>query len=84
MAILETERLLTNLNNYGIRVKQLVVNNVLESVGCQFCRDRRKEQEKYLNQIRKKFSYLRTIIVPLQPREVKGVDTLNNFKELLF
>lgn len=84
MAILETERLVGTLGKYGIKVKQLVVNNVLESTDCQFCRERQKQQEKYINQIRKKFSNLKTTIAPLQPREVKGIDALNSFKELLF
>jgi len=84
MAVLETERLLNNLNNYGIKVKQLVINNVIESRNCGFCRERRKEQEKYINRIRKRFSNLKMTITPLQPREVKGIDALNSFKELLF
>jgi arsenite-transporting ATPase len=83
MAILETERLINNLNTYGIKVRQLVINNVIESQDCEFCRERRKEQERYINQIRKKFSNLKTTIVPLQAREVKGIDTLNNFSRLL-
>lgn len=83
MAILETERLLDNLNDYGIKVKQLVVNNVIEAGDCAFCRERRKEQEKYINRIRKKFSNLKMTITPLQPREVKGIDALNNFSRLL-
>ena len=84
MAILETERLINNLNTYGIKVKQLVINNVIESQDCGFCRERRKAQEKYINQIRKRFSNLKTTIVPLQAREVKDIDTLNNFGKLLF
>ena len=84
MAILETERLLNNLNNYGIKVKQLVVNNVLESSECGFCRERKKEQEKYMNQVRKKFSNLKITIIPLQPFEVKGLNALKNFGDLLF
>jgi len=84
MAILETERLVNNLNKYGIKVKQLVINNVLESGDCRFCKERRKEQEKYINQIRKKFGSLKTTIIPLQPREVKGVEALEDFNKLLF
>jgi len=84
MAILETERLLSNLSTYGIKVRQLVVNNVLESGDCNFCRERKKEQEKYINQIRRKFSNLKTTIVPLQAREVKGIESLGNFNGLLF
>jgi arsenite-transporting ATPase len=93
MAILETERLISNLNKYGIKVKQLVVNNVLslkgrpfglESRNCEFCRERSKAQEEYIKQIRRKFSNLKTTIMPLQPREVKGIESLDNFKGFLF
>jgi len=84
MAILETERLVKNLNKYGLKVKQLVVNNVLELRDCEFCRERSNAQEEYIKQIRRKFSQLKTTIIPLQSREVKGTRALNNFKEFLF
>ena len=84
MAIAETLRLVKNLDNYNIMIKQLVVNNVLESSGCEFCRKRQKEQVRYLNQIREMFNNLDITIVPLQPGEVKGLDALHKFKGLLF
>lgn len=84
MAILETERLVTSLNKYGINLRQLVVNNVWESRDCNFCRQKSKDQEKYLKQIEKKFNNLKTTIVSLQPKEVKGREDLDNFKEALF
>ena len=84
MAILETERLLNDLNRYGIKVKQLIVNNVLELRDCEFCRERSNAQEEYVKQIKRKFSNLRTTIIPLQPREVKGVEVLVEFEDLLF
>ena len=79
MAILETERLINNLNKYGIKVRQLAVNNVLESGDCQFCRERSNAQEEYIKQIRRKFSNLKTTIIPLQSREVKGIEALYKF-----
>jgi arsenite-transporting ATPase len=84
MALLETERLVTHLMQYGIKVTQLLVNNVLESEGCQFCRARKAAQQHYLDQIQKKFSALQMTTIPLQASEVKGREALNNFKELLF
>jgi len=84
MAISETERLVSDLNGYGIKVKQLLVNNVLESRDCQFCRERSKGQEEYIKQIRKKFGNLKTTIIPLQPREVKGVEALEKLRKSLF
>lgn len=84
MAILETERLVNDLSDYGVKVKQLLVNNVLVSRDCQFCRERSKAQEEYIKQIRSKFQTLKITTVPLQPNEVKGTGALNNFKELSF
>lgn len=83
MAVLESERLVNNLNHYGIKVRQAVINNVLESKDCQFCRARQKEQQSYINQIRKKFSELKITVMPLQPREVKGIEALGDFAQRL-
>ncbi|MFH1415695.1 MAG: ArsA family ATPase [Elusimicrobiota bacterium] len=84
MAISETERLVNSLNKYGINVKQLVVNNVLESRKCDFCQAKKKDQEKYIKAIKEKFNTLKITIVPLQANEVKGIEVLKGFKELLF
>ena len=85
MAILETERLIKRLDQYGMKVKQMVINNVIpEQVDCPFCQVRREGQDKYIREIRDKFSDLKTMIIPLQPQEVKGIGSLENFKEVLF
>lgn len=84
MAISETERLISRLGKYGIMVRQLAINNVLGPNDCEFCREKRKEQQKYINQIAKKFSHLKTTIIPSQPREVKGLKALENFEGHLF
>jgi len=84
MAVLETERLINSLGKYGIKVRQLVINNVLESDGCEFCREKRKEQDKYINYIRENFNGLKTTIVSSCPHEVKGLKVLADFKNQLF
>jgi arsenite-transporting ATPase len=84
MAVLETARLITNLGKYGIKVRQLIINNVLESDGCKFCREKRKEQDRYIDLIRGKFNELKTANVPLYPHEVKGLKALADFKNQLF
>jgi len=84
MAILETERLINSLSKHGIKVRQLVINNVLQSDGCEFCREKRKEQQRYMNQIGRRFSRLSITIIPSWPHEIKGVEALQNFREVLF
>ncbi len=84
MSILETERLIEELKKFGIHIKRIVINNVLSSDGCQFCRDRRMQQEFYINQIRNKFDSLKTVLIPLQSSEIKGIEKLNNIKNMIF
>ena len=84
MALLETERLISDLSRYGINVKQLVINNVLKSSGCEFCRGKSREQEKHLNLIKAKFSSLKATIVYSQPREIRGLEALAGFRNQLF
>ncbi len=83
MAVLETARLINNLGKFGIKVRQIVINNVVESDGCEFCREKRKEQDRYISQIRGKFNGLKTTIVPACPHEIKGLKTLADFKNQL-
>jgi arsenite/tail-anchored protein-transporting ATPase len=84
MPVVETERLIKDLKKFGIRVKKIAVNNVLESEGCQFCRDRKAQQHVYIDQIKNKFSNVEIVKIPLQNKEVRGLEALNNIKGLIF
>ncbi|MFH1613732.1 MAG: ArsA family ATPase [Planctomycetota bacterium] len=84
MALLETARLISNLSKYEIKVRQIVINNVVESDGCKFCREKRKQQDRYISQIRGKFNGLKSTIIPSSPHEIKGLKTLADFKMQLF
>jgi arsenite-transporting ATPase len=83
MAILETERLMKSLADFAITVRCLVVNNVMESEGCEFCRERRKGQQKYMREIREKFGFLKIITVPLHEKPVMGIEELDKVKNCL-
>lgn len=84
MAILETERLLRELTGFGISVKRLVVNNVLESEGCEFCRERRRTQQEQLDRIRSKFNTLEIVRIPLQAKPVVGMAALDGIRNYLW
>jgi len=85
MAVKETQRMLGSLNAFGIKVKQLVINNVVPRSGhCKFCKEKRKGQEVYIDYLGKQMGNVQITTTPLRPREVKGIDALYNFKELLF
>jgi arsenite-transporting ATPase len=84
MAIMETKRLLSDLDQTGIVPKQIIVNNVMASDESDFCKRRKQGQAPYLQQINQLFSDLNRVEVPMFAEEVKGIETLNRLKRSLF
>lgn len=85
MAIKETERMIRSLNQYNMKVRQMIINNVIpEQAHCPFCRARRENQDRYIGEIRDRFGDFKIAIVPLQPYEVKGIGALENLGEEIF
>ena len=67
-----------------LKSKQLIINNVLESQECNFCRVRSEGQKKYINLIKEIFKDFSTVIIPLEAKEVKGIESLEKFGRRLF
>jgi len=84
MAILETGRLLAKLGSSGIVSRQMVVNNVMASEGCDFCMKRKAGQLPYLREINEKYSQLNRVEIPMFAGEIKGLDALKCLKTCLF
>lgn len=82
MSILETERLVEVLKKYQIPVEELLVNGVMKE-NCAFCRARKLNQEKYLQEIKRKFSAYKIKEIPLFPTEIKGKN-LETLAQVLF
>jgi arsenite-transporting ATPase len=62
----------------------MIVNNVMESEGCSFCKERKTAQQKYLEQISATYPNLNRVIIPLFTNEIKGLEKLNQMRMLLF
>lgn len=84
MAVLETKRLISSLGSSNLSVRQMIVNNVLQSEGCSFCKERQKGQQKYLEQISATYPKLNRVIMPLFASEIKGLEQLDQMRTLLF
>jgi arsenite/tail-anchored protein-transporting ATPase len=84
MAISETERLLSDLGKFGIIPRQIIVNNVMISEECDFCKRRKTSQLKYLQLISDRFDNLNKIEVPVFAEEIKGLGSLNQLRQFLF
>ena len=84
MAIMETVRLLAELGKSGIFARQIIVNNVMSSGECDFCKKRKSAQLPYLQEISITFGDLNKIEIPLFAEEIKGLEKLNQLKMCLF
>ena len=78
MAVLESERLLSELDSYGVPVGGVVVNKVLEdpTPGCDRCQSRHRSQRDRISDVRESFDRPLTI-VPEQDGEVHGFDAVD-------
>ncbi len=84
MSILESERSLDVLKEYGIPVKNIIVNQLIpENPGCSFCTEKRKTQQKRLDSIRSRFSAFKIMEIPMFKEEVRGEAMLHKLGERL-
>jgi len=84
MALSETKRLIADLRKYEIEVKQLIVNNVMKSSECSFCRARMQSQQKHLRWLNKTYSNMNLALVPLFSGDVNGLEKLSELESFLF
>lgn len=84
MAIEETKRLFISLYSAGIKVNNIVINNIQTSTDCPFCQSRRNYQNKYIEMINTSYATINKIYVPLFPTDISGIDYLKSFENMLF
>jgi len=76
MGVRETEDLINTLEEFHIQTRHIIINNIFPKEESDFAKIKRKNQEKYINEIKKKFSNHAITEVLLQPNEIQGVKSL--------
>lgn len=84
MGVLETEDLINNLEKSHIPTSHIIINNIFPENKCDFCRLRRKNQEKYINEIKKKFKNFNISEIVLQIEDIRGIKNLKSLARELF
>jgi arsenite-transporting ATPase len=84
LAVRQLERILGELKNYGLSVRQLIVNEVVVSPDSDFLNRKSKQQQKYRQFLHKSYGTMKISEVPLFPQEVKGLPRLNEVCSVLF
>lgn len=88
MAILDTERALTMFDALGLQMAGLVVNQVYpeelltaKGEAGEFLRHRAEMQRKYLDEIKSKFGSKVVAVLPMYPKEPRGMDMIARVSE---
>ena len=85
MAVRETQRYLSLLREQDVPVRDLIVNRVeQEHEGCAYCHARVRSQQPWLKEISSAFPDLKFHYLPLQAKEVRGVDSLKKMGKLIW
>ncbi|MFH1365658.1 MAG: ArsA family ATPase [archaeon] len=84
MSIVQTERLISHLNKLKVQVENIIVNKIIPYNRCNFCQSRRKQQEDYVKDIKKRFSKYKITEMPLFESEIRGLKRLINFSKVMY
>lgn len=85
LGVFQARRTLGDLAKFGLQVKNLLVNYVVENPDSDFLRRRQAMQQPYLQQLDEELGgTMRITRIPLFAEEVKGIDRLHQMRRLLF
>jgi anion-transporting ArsA/GET3 family ATPase len=72
------------MHKFGIGIRQIIVNNIIDSDGSDFLSIRAGRQKFYLAEIRRRFAAIPAISLPLVSFEIKGLENLRKMANILF
>ena len=86
LASLQSEHLKRTLQEQSITMKRIIINGVLpDNRDCEFCQSRRKMQQRYISELRERYSGEMEIVeMPLFPGEVKGLEAIERYAKILY
>jgi arsenite-transporting ATPase len=84
LAVEQLEGIFRELNKYGLKVKQLIINNVVKAQESDFLLTKARQQKGYLEHIYEKYSDMKIMEIPMFPYELKGLDRLREVGKILF
>jgi len=85
LGVYQARRLVKELGRFGLPIRRMIVNHVVEEADSEFYRERRAMQQRYLALLQEEHGRdIKIIQLPLFPYEVKGVARLRELERVLF
>ena len=84
LAVEQLEDIFSELDEYGLRVRRIIINNVALNDESNFMSIKYTQQQEYLHRIHNSYSNLEIVEVPMFPYEIKGLERLREIERILF
>lgn len=85
LGVYQAKRLVKEFQRFGLDIRYILFNNVIQNPDSDFNRQRMEMQRPYIQMLRDEYGDDREIIeVPLFPYEIKGVQRLRELEQVLY
>jgi arsenite-transporting ATPase len=79
-----TGRVIADFAANGLDVGDLIINHVVREADCEFHRQRREMQDRYIRSLEETYRAINTLKLYLSPYEIKGVGRIREIADRLF
>ncbi len=84
LAVQQLASIFHKLDEYGLTVQQLIINNVIRGKGSNFLLTKAEQQKSYIETIHDRYSNMEIVELPMFPYELKGLERLKEIDIILF
>ncbi len=85
LGVRQTERIISDFDQYELMVNHMIINNVVKEADCSFHQARKAMQTEYIKILEDRYGdRIKLIQVFLAPHEIKGVERIEQVSEILF
>ena len=85
LAIEQLDSIFDELDKYGFKAEQLVINNVIKEVeDSDFLQAKANQQKEYIELLYRRYQDIRIVELPLFSHEIKGIERLKEVERILF
>jgi len=84
MGIRVMAELAESLEKLKVNYSYIIANFINPAFKCSFCLTKRKNQEKYLDIIKKQYSDKKLILIPLLDHDLRGVSSLEELTKIIY
>jgi len=84
LAVNQLDGILGDLEKYGLNVRRLIINNIVQPSDSDFLQQKAGQQQIYLEQLCDKYGRLQISRLPLFPHEINGLEMLRKVAGALY